>query len=281
MVIAIAYMNGLPHIGHAYEFLSTDVVARYHRALGFDTYFLTGSDEHGQKVAASAELTGKTPLDHCNYYVDIFQKLMTQLAITNNDFQRTTDPFHHETAQALWKRCFDNDDIFLDSYEGWYNEREETYVTESEAELNNFCDPDSGVPLKKVKEASYFFRMSKFCDRLLTHIEDNPDFIQPEQFRNGIVARLKKEGLKDLSISRTSFRWGIPMGEGFDPAHVMYVWFDALTNYITGCHLLGEGHPLSKYWTNTRHVIGKDIVWFHCVIWPCMLMSAGLPLPGR
>jgi methionyl-tRNA synthetase len=178
--------------------------------------------------------------------------------------------------------CADAGDIYLDVYEGWYNEREELFVTDSEAEAANFLDPGSGLPLKRVQEESYFFRMSKYADWLINHIETNPDFIQPEQFKNNILARLRKDPLKDLSISRTTFSWGIRVPEGFDQKHVMYVWFDALSNYISGIGLLAE--PVSenaRYWPAQNHLIGKDIVWFHSVIWPCMLRSAGIPIPGE
>jgi methionyl-tRNA synthetase len=167
----------------------------------------------------------------------------------------------------------------FERYEGWYNEREENFVTENEAKETDFKDPGSGIPLKKVTEESYFFRMSKYAESLISHIESNPSFIQPEQFRNNILVRLKKEGLRDLSISRTSFKWGIPMPDGFDSKHVMYVWFDALSNYTSGIRFFDDTSPLRKYWPAQRHIIGKDIIWFHCVIWPCILMSAKIPLP--
>ena len=276
---AIAYTNGYPHIGHAYEFLSTDAIARYHRVLGYDTFFLTGSDEHGQKVAASAEKAGRTPIEHCDHFVTAFKELNRRLLVSNNDYLRTTSPIHEEYAQRLWKMCGDNGDIYLAQYEGYYNEREETFVTDTEAEAQNFIDPGTGLPLKRVTEESYFFRMSLYCDKLIQYIEENPTFIEPEQYRNNILSRLRKEGLKDLSLSRTSFSWGIPVPEGYDKRHVMYVWFDALTNYITGIRALDVGDERNHYWPADRHVIGKDIIWFHCVIWPCMLLSAGVPLP--
>lgn len=278
---AIAYTNGYPHIGHAYEFMTADILARLHRVFGYDVYFLTGSDEHGQKVANSAEKAGRTPLEHCDIFVNAFQALNQRLAVSNSAYLRTTNPDHKKMAQRLWNMCSDKGDIYLDSYEGWYNEREEVFVTETEAQESNFLDPGSGLPLKRVTEESYFFKMSKYCDALIKHVEENPSFIEPEQFRNNILARLRKEGLKDLSLSRTSFSWGIPVPQGFDQRHVMYVWFDALSNYISGVHLLEDSpHELAKYWPPNRQIIGKDIIWFHCVIWPCMLMSAGLPLPG-
>lgn len=283
LTTAISYTNGNPHIGHAYEFMTADIIVRYHRILGKKTFFLTGTDEHGQKVAASAEKAGVTPYDHCTRYVKAFKDLDRLLLVSYSDFIRTTDAYHELTSQNLWKLCASPlvNDIYLDSYEGWYNEREEVFVTQAEAEATNFNDPGSGVPLKRVTEESYFFRMSKYSDRLLAFIQENPEFIQPEQYRNNIITRLQKEGLKDLSISRTSFTWGIPVPEGFDPKHVMYVWFDALTNYLSGVHGLENDHPLASFWPANHHIIGKDIVWFHCVIWPCMLMSANLPLPSK
>lgn len=249
---AIAYTNGFPHMGHAYEFLTADVIARFHRVMGYDTFFLTGSDEHGQKVAASAALAGRTPIDHCDLYVDAFKALNQRLAISCNDYQRTTHPYHEETARKLWCMCADAGDIYLDSYEGWYNEREEVFVPEAEAEAAQYLDPGSGTPLKKVSEESYFFRMSKYCDRLTQYIEENPSFVEPEQYRNNILARLRKDGLRDLSISRTSFTWGITMPEGFDDRHVMYVWFDALSNYLSGVHGLDKDHEDSRYWPAGR-----------------------------
>ena len=232
---AIAYTNGFPHMGHAYEALSADVIARYMRVQGYDTFFLTGSDEHGQKVAAAAEKNGMAPIDHCNLYVNAFKALNQRLCVSNNSYQRTTDKYHEETSQRLWKMCADmSDDIYLDCYEGWYNEREETFVTDAEAEANQFIDPGTGTALKRVSEESYFFRMSKYCDALIAKIEAEPGFIQPEMHRNSILARLKMDGLRDLSISRTTFNWGIPAPDGFQSNHVMYVWFDALTNYLSG-----------------------------------------------
>jgi methionyl-tRNA synthetase len=279
LTTAIAYTNGYPHIGHAYEFLTSDVLVRYHRVLGQNTFFLTGTDEHGQKVAASAEKAGLTPLDHCDHYVKAFQDLHSQLLVTYSDFMRTTSPYHELTSQRLWSRCADNNDIYLDTYEGWYNEREEVFVSNQDAEACNFLDVGNGLPLKRVTEESYFFRMSKYTSKLIEHIETYPEFIQPEAYRQNILSRLQKEGLKDLSISRTSFTWGIPMPTGYDPKHVMYVWFDALSNYLSGIHALDHDHDLSGFWPASVHVIGKDIVWFHAVIWPCMLFSAGLDLP--
>lgn len=215
-----------------------------------------------------------------------FQVLNQRILVSNDDYVRTTSDRHKRTARELWKKCHANGDIYLDTYSGWYNVREETFVTDSEAELSNFLDPVSGKPLKRVEEESYFFKMSSYKDRLLQHIQDNPNFIRPEQHRNNIIARLTADDLRDLSISRTTFNWGISVPEGFHENHVMYVWIDALSNYLTGVNGLGvnnEGgsgdNPLAKFWPANVHIIGKDILWFHAVIWPCLLMSAGIPLP--
>jgi methionyl-tRNA synthetase len=202
--------------------------------------------------------------------------------ITNDDYIRTTSNRHKKTAQELWKRCSDNGDVYLDTYSGWYNIREETFVTDSEAQLCDYKDPTSGQPLKQVEEQSYFFKMSAYHDRLVKHIQDNPDFIRPEMHRNQILARLAADPLRDLSISRTTFSWGINAPEGFDKDHVMYVWVDALSNYLTGVNGLGVNEEaaagLEKFWPASVHIIGKDILWFHAVIWPCLLMSAKTPL---
>jgi methionyl-tRNA synthetase len=290
---AINYTNGPGHMGHAYEAATADAIARYNRVkFGHSqTHFVTGSDEHGQKIANTAadQVPPCEPIDLCNKYVTGFQVLNQRLLVSNNDYVRTTSDRHKKTCQELWRRCAANttngeSDIYLSTYEGWYNVREETFVTESDAKLADFKDPTSGLPLKKVKEESYFFRMSAYHDKLIKHITDNPDFIQPPQHRNSIIARLEADRLRDLSISRTTFNWGIPVPEGFDSKHVMYVWFDALSNYLTGVNALGangDDHPnnLGHHWPADVHIIGKDIVWFHTVIWPCMLMSAGVELP--
>lgn len=286
LTTAIAYTNGLPHIGHAYEFLSADSLVRFHRVLGLDCFFLTGTDEHGQKVANSAEAANISPQAHCDKYFHAFQRLHRRLKVSYSSFVRTTHSHHMRTSQSLWRRCAAAGDIYLSSYEGWYSEREEVFVSDADAEAAGFKDVGSGLPLKRVTEESYFFRMSNYLDRLVQWIEvDKPDFIQPDLHKQNILGRLKKEGLRDLSISRTSFSWGIPVPEEFDQKHVMYVWFDALSNYLSGVHALDadsdgeEVHEFSRYWPAQTHLIGKDIVWFHTVIWPCMLMSASLPLP--
>lgn len=278
---AIAYMNGNPHIGHAYEFITTDIIARLHRVLGYDTFFLTGADEHGQKVETSAAKMDRSPIEHCDAYVKSFEDLNRKLKISNDDYIRTTQERHKATCRKLWEMCSKSDDIYLNFHEGWYNEREECYVTDLDAATSDYKDPGTGLPYKRVSEETYFFKMSKYANRLIAHIEENPSFCEPENARNEILTRLKApEGLKDLCISRTTFSWGIRVPEGFDQKHIMYVWFDALTNYLSGVQVLDEGSELSKYWPAGKHIIGKDIKWFHCVIWPTMLMSAGLPLPA-
>lgn len=213
-----------------------------------------------------------------------FKCLNQRILISNDDYVRTTSDRHKRTARELWKKCHENGDIYLDSYKGWYNVREETFVPDNEAELNEFKDPASGLPLKRVEEESYFFKMSAYHEKLVQHINDNPNFIRPEQHRNNILARLSEDALRDLSISRTTFSWGIPVPEGFADNHVMYVWLDALSNYLTGVNGLGVNEDgsiggLDRFWPADVHIIGKDILWFHTVIWPCLLMSAGIPLP--
>lgn len=207
------------------------------------------------------------------------------MLIANDDYVRTTSDRHKRTAQELWRRCAANGDIYLDAYSGWYNIREETFVTESDAAKDDFKDPTSGLPLKKVEEESYFFKMSAYQKRLIKHIEDNPNFIRPAQHRNLILTRLRGDDLRDLSISRTTFSWGIQTPSGFNDNHVMYVWVDALSNYLTGVDGLGvngdgsSNENLKHFWPCNVHIIGKDILWFHTVIWPCLLMSAQIPLP--
>ena len=212
-----------------------------------------------------------------------FQNLNQRTLVSNDDYIRTTSDRHKRTAQALWKKCDEAGDVYLDTYEGWYNVREETFVTENDAELCNFIDEASGKPLKKVREESYFFKMSKYKDQLIDHIENvNPTFISPSHHKNQILTRLKGDDLRDLSISRTTFDWGIPAPEGFKEGHVMYVWMDALSNYLTGVNYFGlEEGDLSSFWPADVHIIGKDILWFHTVIWPCLLMSAKIPLPKK
>ena len=273
---AINYANGMPHMGHAYEAISTDVIARYHRAYGRKVLFQTGSDEHGQKIAEAAETAGVKPIDLCNKYVAAFQDLNAKTSVSYDVYNRTTSETHKKACAHLFNLSKAAGDIYLDTYEGWYNVREETFVTESDAAAANYMDPVSGKPLKKMKEESYFFRQSRYQAKLIAHIENNPEFIQPMRRRNEILARLREDELRDLSVSRTTFDWGIPVPDA--PGHVMYVWFDALTNYLTGTGWPNKADG-DGFWPADVHIIGKDIIWFHCVIWPCMLWSAGLPLP--
>ena len=283
---AINYANGPPHIGHAYEAVTSDVIARHQRLTSkHPVYFVTGSDEHGQKIAEQAAQEGVEPIEICDKYVAGFQVLNQRLRISNDDYVRTTSDRHKRTAKELWNRCHAAGDIYLDKYQGWYNVREETFVPEMEAQQNDYKDPVSGLPYRQVEEESYFFKMSKYKDQLIQYIEvDNAGFIQPINQKNLILQRLKSDDLRDLSISRTTFDWGIPVPEGFHDHHVMYVWLDALINYLTGVNGLGVDDDgsiagLEKFWPANVHIIGKDILWFHTVIWPCLLMSAGLPLP--
>ena len=282
---AINYANGPPHMGHAYEAIIADVIARYHRAYGREVHFLTGADEHGQKIADTA--AGKDPpikpIELCDRHVAQFQALDKTLSADFDGYVRTTSDAHKRIAQRLWTKCVDQGGVYLGNYVGWYNVREETFVTETDAAANDFKDPMSGVPLKKMEEPSYFFKLSDYQQRLLDHIAAHPEFIMPKERRNEVLERLAVP-LMDLSVSRTTFDWGIAC-PGDTPGHVMYVWFDALSNYISGIGYdplaadPSKASALAKFWPANVHLIGKDIIWFHCVIWPAILMCAGCPLP--
>lgn len=276
LTTAINYANGAPHMGHAYEGLSADVIARYHRAYGRPTLFQTGADEHGQKISDAAAAAECKPIELCDKHVQMFQELNKMLRVENDVYNRTTSEKHKQCCRELFERSQKNGDIYLDTYSGWYNVREETFVTETEAKETDYKDPVSGKPLKQMEEESFFFRQSKYQAQLIEHIEKHPEFIQPEGRRAEILYRLKNDELRDLSVSRTTFDWGIPVPG--NSKHVLYVWFDALTNYLTGCDF-PDGENYSKFWPANVHIIGKDIIWFHCVIWPCMLMSCNVPLP--
>mmetsp|Transcript_4641 Transcript_4641/g.5352 ORF Transcript_4641/g.5352 Transcript_4641/m.5352 type:complete len:617 (-) Transcript_4641:805-2655(-) len=281
---AINYTNGAPHLGHAYEAVTTDVIARYHRGYGRSVFFLTGSDEHGQKVEQKAESLGMTPKEVCDMYVKGFKDLLTTLNISNDSYIRTTDKHHEEFVRKLWLKVREKGDIYLKDYVGWYNVHEEQYVTDLEAEKNGYKD-EYGRPYEKKEEESYFFRMSKYQKPLLEHFQKHPEFCQPESRRKEILSFLSGE-LHDLCISRTVCQWGVtcppdPDYKG-DKSHVMYVWFDALSNYLSGIGYWSNGKNVkdnSSFWPVNVHIIGKDIIRFHCVYWPCMLMSAGIPLP--
>ena len=277
---AINYTNGNPHVGHAYEGVTTDIVARYHRMFGRDTYFLTGTDEHGQKIALSAEKEGVAPIDICDRYAGRFQELNKRLQISNDDYIRTTQERHKTRAQELWKRCVANGDIWLGNYEGWYNVKEEQYVKESEAEQMEYKDA-AGNPLVKMSQPSYLLNMKKYQQELINKINTDEFKIRPEARRQEILKFLNEEELRDLSLSRNKFKWGVPIPGSDD--HVMYVWFDALSNYGTAIDFLNtdpKTNPLIRFWPASVHVIGKDITRFHCIYWPIMLMSAGIALPG-
>jgi len=272
----IYYVNDVPHIGHAYTTVATDVLARYRRLRGDDVFFLTGTDEHGQKVEKAATAAGETPLELADRVVNRFQALWEKLDISYTDFIRTTQERHKQGVSHLFEKVLAQGDIYLGEYEDWYCTPCETFWTETQ--LIDYKCPDCNRPTEKLKEESYFFRMSKYQEQLLAHIDANPDFIQPKSRRNEIVSFVK-EGLRDLSVSRTSFTWGIPVPG--NPRHIIYVWFDALTNYITGLGYPDEGGNFGRYWPVDVHLIGKDILRFHAVYWPTFLMAAGLPLPKK
>jgi len=270
----IYYPSDSLHIGHAYCTTLADTIARYKRLAGYDVFFLTGSDEHGQKIERKAQENGVTPLEYVDKIVASFQNLWQKLNISNDDFIRTTSARHHAVVQDIFQKIYDKGDIYKSAYEGWYCTPCETFWVERQ--LNDGTCPDCGRPVEKVQEESYFFRLSKYQDRLLRYIEDNPEFIQPVSRRNEMVNFIKG-GLDDLCVSRTTFDWGIPVP--FDPKHVVYVWFDALTNYITAAGYLDDKEKFSRYWPADIHLVGKEIVRFHSIIWPIILMALGLELP--
>jgi methionyl-tRNA synthetase len=290
LTTAIAYPNGPPHIGHAYEVVASDAIARFKRLDGFDVFAMTGTDEHGQKVQRTAAKQGVSPKAYVDGLAARFKAMGEALNCSFDRFIRTTDADHLTSTQALWKRMQDNGDIYLAKYAGWYSVRDEAFYNEDETTL--LADGSrlggQGTPVEWVEEESYFFRLSAYQDRLLKLYDDVPDFVSPETRRNEIVSFVKA-GLTDLSISRTTFDWGLPVPGQTDEAsaddaasrHVMYVWVDALNNYVTGCGFPDESDPRWHYWPADVHIIGKDIVRFHTVYWPAFLMSAGLSLPKR
>jgi methionyl-tRNA synthetase len=270
----IYYVNDVPHLGHAYATIIADALARYHRARGNPTWFLTGTDEHGQKIEEAAAKAGRSPLEHAEKVVERFRALWKALGISNDDFIRTTEPRHKRVVEAIWQRLAERGDIYLGEYEGWYCVGCEAFYTELQLEPGHKC-PIHQSEVRRLKETSYFFRMSKYEQPLLEHFERHPDFVQPQARRNEILSFIRG-GLKDLSVSRTTFQWGIPVPG--DPRHVIYVWIDALTNYVSA---LGgwESERYRTFWPHAVHLIGKDIIRFHAVYWPCMLLAAGLPPP--
>ncbi|MGF9567492.1 methionine--tRNA ligase [Neorhizobium sp. JUb45] len=278
---AISYPNGKPHIGHAYELIATDAIARFQRLAGSDVFFLTGTDEHGQKMQQTARKEGISPEELAQRNSAEFRAMGKLLNASNDDFIQTTEPRHHEASQAIWNLMADAGDIYKDSYAGWYSVRDEAYYGEDETEVraDGVRYGPQGTPVEWVEESSYFFKLSEYQDRLLKLYEDQPDFIGPAERRNEIISFVKS-GLRDLSISRTTFDWGVKVPN--DPEHVMYVWVDALTNYLTATgYLTDKNGPRAKFWPADAHIIGKDIIRFHTVYWPAFLMSAGLPLPKR
>jgi methionyl-tRNA synthetase len=276
----IYYPNGVPHIGHAYTALACDTLARFHRLDGADVFFLTGTDEHGQKMQQTAQAEGIETLELASRNSQVFRDLWAKLDISNDDFIRTTEPRHHRASEEIWRRMAANGDIYLDKYSGWYSVRQEGFFDESETTVgeDGVRREPLGSPVEWVEEESYFFRLSAYGDKLLALYETQPGFIAPTERRNEVIAFVKS-GLRDLSISRTTFDWGVPVPG--DEKHVMYVWVDALTNYITAAGFPDDSDPKWHYWPADLHMIGKDIVRFHAIYWPAFLMSAGVELPKR
>ena len=277
---AISYPNGKPHIGHAYEVMATDAIARYHRLNGENVYFSTGTDDHGQKMFQTARDQGKTAQELADELTPAFRDMAERLNCSHDDFIRTSEPRHHAAVQKIWRRIADKGDIYRDNYAGWYSVRDEAFYTESE--LTEGADGEKlspqGTPVEWLEEDSYFFKLSAYEDKLLAHYAAHPEFIQPESRRNEVVSFVKG-GLKDLSISRTAFDWGVPVPD--DPSHVIYVWMDALTNYLSVLEYPQTEGRYADFWPAALHVIGKDITRFHAVYWPAFLMAADLPLPQQ
>ncbi len=277
---AISYPNGPPHIGHAYEAIAADAIARFQRSRGRDVRFQTGTDEHGLKMAQAARAADLEPSAFADKMSRLFQSMCDTLNVSYDRFIRTSEPEHHRASQAIWKAMEARGDLYLDRYEGWYSVRDEAYYDDSELTTGEGGEKLSpqGAPVEWTVEESWFFRLSAYQQKLLDHYASNPDFIQPESRRNEVL-RFVEGGLKDLSVSRASLSWGVPV-PGSD-RHVMYVWLDALTNYITGLGYPGGGELWDRYWPADVHLIGKDVVRFHAVYWPAFLMSAGIALPTQ
>lgn len=277
---AIAYPNGRPHIGHAYEAIATDAIARFHRLAGRDVRLITGTDEHGLKMAQTARNAGRETLEFADEMSSCFRDMFAKLNISFDNFMRTTDARHHAASIALWKAMEANGDLYLDRYEGWYSVRDEAFYGEEElieGEGGQKLSPQN-TPVEWTVEESWFFRLSRYQDKLLDLYRSNAQFIRPESRKNEVL-RFVEGGLKDLSISRTSFDWGVPVPGS--PGHVMYVWVDALTTYLSGLGFPDREGDYARFWPANVHIIGKDIVRFHAVYWPAFLMSAGLPLPKQ
>ena len=280
ITFAIAYPNGKPHIGHAYEAIAADAIARFHRMQGKDVRLVTGTDEHGLKMAQTAREAGQDTLEFATKMSSYFRVMCDRLSIQYDAFCRTTEDRHKLASIALWNALKASDDLYLDRYEGWYSVRDEAFYDEKEliaGEGNEKLSPQ-GTPVEWTVEESWFFRLSKYEKQLLEHYEEHPEFIQPDSRRNEVI-QFVKGGLKDLSVSRTSFNWGVPVPGS--PGHVMYVWVDALTTYLTGIGYPDTSGDFARFWPADLHLIGKDIVRFHAVYWPAFLWSAGLPLPKQ
>lgn len=273
----IYYVNDVPHIGHAYTTIACDVLSRWHRSGGDTTRFLTGTDEHGQKIQVAADARGITPQQLCDEVVLNFQRLWQTLNISNDDFIRTTEKRHEAVVQEIFRKLMEKGDIYKGEYEGWYCVPCETYVPDAQIGENNTC-PDCHRALTRMTEETYFFRLSKYVEPLLKHYEEHPDAIMPQSRYNEIVSFIKS-GLRDQSVSRTTLKWGIPLPG--DDKHVVYVWFDALINYLSALAYPREGALWQTYWPAARHMVGKDIIRFHCIIWPAMLMALGINPPVR
>ena len=274
----IYYPSAKLHIGHTYCTTIADSLARFHRLRGDDVFFLTGSDEHGQKIQRAAEEKGVKPIEYVDEIVSLFQELWKKLNISNDDFIRTTEKRHEKVVQALMQKSYDNGDIYKGEYKGWYCTPCETFWPENKLPEGKHICPDCGRPLELVSEEAYFLKMNKYADKWLKFIDENPDFIQPESRRNEMISFVKS-GLEDLCVSRTSFDWGIKVP--WDTKHVGYVWCDALVNYVTAAGYLDDPEKFKKFWPADLHLVGKEIVRFHSIIWPIMLMSCGLPIPKK
>ncbi len=276
---AIAYASRKPHIGNTYEIILTDAIARHRRQLGDDVYFVTGTDEHGQKIEDLAKEAGITPKEYVDGVASQIKTIWDGMNTTYDYFIRTTDENHERAVANIFKKLYDQGDIYKNEYEGWYCVPCESFFTDTQAQ-DGKC-PDCGRPLERTKEEAYFFRMSRYADRLMKHIEENPGFIEPEARKKEMINNFLKPGLQDLCVSRSSFKWGVPVS--FDEKHVIYVWIDALSNYITalGYDVDEQGELYSKYWPADVHIIGKDIMRFHSIYWPIILMALGQPLPKK
>ncbi len=272
----IYYVNGKPHIGHAYTTFAADILSRYHRMRGYDSFFLAGTDENAQKNVESAEEKKQSTEEYVNEMSALWQETWDNLSIINNDFIRTTEERHKAAVKEFFERVYKTGDIYKGTYEGFYCEGCEAFIKESDL-VDGKC-PDHKKKPKKIKEENYFFKLSKYRDELLGYIDKNPDFIQPKSRRNEIISYIKNY-MEDISISRESMEWGIPVPS--DEEHVLYVWFDALINYLTGVGFGKDNKQFKKYWPADVQLVGKDIIKFHCALWPAMLISAGLPLPKK